>query len=133
MLCYIITHIILYSILLYYIILYYIILYHNILYHVLLYHIISYYIILGPRSGGAPRAAGRACAGPGRSRGADVRGAPCAARPRARAALGAQGDHLSKATCPTLVFFRRCESCGRLWLSLTRRNTHKTKEAALDR
>ena len=43
------------------------------------------------------------------------------------------GNRLSNATCLTQVFCNCGKECGTLWCSLTRRNTHKTKEAALDK
>ena len=42
------------------------------------------------------------------------------------------GNRSSNATCPTQVFFENVESCSKGWWSLTRRNTRKTNEAALD-
>ena len=40
------------------------------------------------------------------------------------------GSRLSNATCLTQVLFKRGEAVCNLWWSLTRRNTHKTNEAA---
>ena len=42
-------------------------------------------------------------------------------------------NHLSNTTCLTQVVFKSDEYFNKLWWSLTRRNTHKTNEAALDR
>ena len=36
-------------------------------------------------------------------------------------------------TCLTHAFFKSGESCRKLWCSLTRRNAHKTSDAALDK
>ena len=44
-----------------------------------------------------------------------------------------RGNHLSNTTCRTQVFFKSGEECGKAWWSLTRRTTHKTSEAALDK
>ena len=44
-----------------------------------------------------------------------------------------RGNHLSNTTCLRLVFFKNGELCSNLWRSLTRRNTHTTNEAALDK
>ena len=43
------------------------------------------------------------------------------------------GNHLSDTTCLTQALFKRGEECSKVWCSLTRRNTHKTNEAALDK
>ena len=43
-----------------------------------------------------------------------------------------KGNHFSDATCLTCIFFSG-ESCSKLWRSLTRRRTHKSSEAVLDR
>ena len=40
---------------------------------------------------------------------------------------------LSNTACLPQVFFKGVESCGQSWWSLTRRNTHDTNEAALDK
>ena len=60
----------------------------------------------------------------------------CAPRMRSRAdgVPQVRGSHLSNTTCLTHVFFNHGESDNSiLWSSLTRRNTHKANEAALDR
>ena len=44
-----------------------------------------------------------------------------------------RGNYLSSTTCLTQVFFKGGEYFCDLWWSLTRRNTHKTSEAALDK
>ena len=44
-----------------------------------------------------------------------------------------RGSHLSNTTCLTHVFFKCGDWCSKLRWSLTRRNTHKTNEAVLDK
>ena len=42
-------------------------------------------------------------------------------------------NRLSSTICLAQAFFNGGEECSRLWRSLTRPNTHKTNEAALDK
>ena len=42
-----------------------------------------------------------------------------------------RGNHLPKTTRLKQVLFRSGEQCSKSWRSLTRRRTHKTKEAVL--
>ena len=44
-----------------------------------------------------------------------------------------RGNHSSITTCLTQAFFKSGGQCGKFLLSLTRRNTHKTNEAVLDK
>ena len=44
-----------------------------------------------------------------------------------------RGNNLSNTTCLTQAFFKRGEECSKLRWSLTRRNTHKTNEAVVDK
>ena len=47
--------------------------------------------------------------------------------------LWTRGNHLSNTTCLPQVFFKSGELLRKLWCPLTRRRTHKTSEAVLDK
>ena len=44
-----------------------------------------------------------------------------------------RGNHLSNTTCLPLVYFKSGEQGSKLWWPLTRKTTHKTNEAVLDK